>query len=81
MCTPLQNIFLALLLHSPIARLQELAGKSLLNMLLGFKNVLLDLYLFMRATLETCIYSCLDWLYIENCTLPDVVGAVRAEQL
>ena len=81
MCTPLQNIFLALLLHSPIARLRELAGKGLLNMLLGFKNVLLDLYLFMRATLETCIYFCLDWLHIKNCTLPDVLGAVWAEQL
>ena len=78
---PLQNIFLALLLHLPIARLRELASKGLLNMLLGFKNVLLDLYLFMRAILETGIYFCLDRLYIENCTLPDVVGAVRAEQL
>ena len=81
MCTPLQNIFLALLLHSPIARLRELAGKGLLNMLLGFKNVLLDLYLFMRAILETGIYFCLDWLHIEKCILPDVVGAVRAKQL
>ena len=78
---PLKNIFLALLLHSPIARLRELSGKGLLNMLLGFKNVLLDLYLFMRAILETSIYFCLDWLYIEICTLPDLVGAVRAKQL